>query len=89
MATGNYPGRARTADELRADAAKAFSLIPGKHRFSLHAIYLETGGKQGRAERSRPGAFPPLDGLGRRDWASAWTSTRRSSPIPRPPTVSR
>ena len=45
MATGNYPGRARNADELRADAAEAFSLIPGKHRFSLHAIYLEHGGR--------------------------------------------
>ena len=45
MATGNYPGRARNADELRADAVKAMSLIPGKHRFSLHAIYLEHGGK--------------------------------------------
>jgi L-rhamnose isomerase len=50
MATGNYPGRARTADELRADAAKALSLIPGKHRFSLHAIYLEPGAK--RVERN-------------------------------------
>ena len=66
MATGNYPGRARNADELRADAAKALSLIPGKHRFSLHAIYLEHGGKQGRAERGSPGAFPALDGLGGR-----------------------
>lgn len=46
MATGNYPGRARTADELRADADKTFSLIPGKHRFSLHAIYLEPDGKK-------------------------------------------
>ena len=36
MATGNYPGAARTADELRGDAARAFSLIPGKLRFSLH-----------------------------------------------------
>jgi L-rhamnose isomerase len=33
-ATGNYPGKARTADELRQDAAKALSLIPGTHRFS-------------------------------------------------------
>ncbi len=45
MATGNYPGRARNADELRKDAEKAFSLIPGKHRFNLHAIYLESGKK--------------------------------------------
>jgi L-rhamnose isomerase len=45
VATGNYPGKARTPDELRQDAEKAFSLIPGKHKFNLHAIYLETNGK--------------------------------------------
>ena len=38
LTTGNYPGKARTPDELRADAEKAFSLIPGKQRFNLHAI---------------------------------------------------
>ena len=89
MATGNYPGRARTADELRADAAKALSLIPGKHRFNLHAIYLEHGGKQVERNRDRAGAFPALDRLGRPSWASAWTSTPRSSRIPRRPTASR
>ncbi|HBC86596.1 MAG TPA: L-rhamnose isomerase [Lentisphaeria bacterium] len=45
MATGNYPGRARNADELRKDAEKAFSMIPGKQRFNLHAIYLESDNK--------------------------------------------
>ena len=44
--TGNYPGKARTPDQLRADAAKALSLIPGKHRFNLHAFYGEFGGKK-------------------------------------------
>jgi L-rhamnose isomerase len=39
--TGNYPGKARTPAELRADAEKAYSLIPGKHRFNLHAFYVE------------------------------------------------
>ena len=43
--TGNYPGKARTVDELRADLEKAFSLIPGQHRLNLHAIYGEFGGK--------------------------------------------
>ncbi len=37
--TGNYPGKARTIDELRQDIEKAISLIPGKHRVNLHAIY--------------------------------------------------
>ncbi len=40
--TGNYPGAARTADELRADLEKAMSLIPGKHKLNLHAIYADT-----------------------------------------------
>ena len=46
QATGNYPGRARTPEELRADLEKAFSLIPGKKRVNLHAIYLETNGEK-------------------------------------------
>ncbi len=50
MATGAYPGKARTADELRADLDKALSLIPGKHRLNLHAMYAETGGKVERNE---------------------------------------
>jgi L-rhamnose isomerase len=44
-ATGNYPGKARTPDELRLDAEKALSLIPGRHRFNLHAFYGEFGGR--------------------------------------------
>ena len=44
--TGNYPGRARTAEELRADLEKVFSLVPGKHRLNLHAFYLDSGGKK-------------------------------------------
>ncbi|HET9595030.1 MAG TPA: L-rhamnose isomerase, partial [Anaeromyxobacteraceae bacterium] len=42
-ATGAYPGRARTADELRADADVAMAQIPGPKRFNLHASYLEAG----------------------------------------------
>ena len=45
LSTGNYPGRARNGEELRADYEKALSLIPGKHRVNLHAIYAETGGE--------------------------------------------
>ena len=43
LPTGNYPGRARTPLELRADLTKALNLIPGCHRVSLHSIYAETG----------------------------------------------
>jgi L-rhamnose isomerase len=44
--TGNYPGKARTPDELRADLDKALSLIPGRQRLNLHAFYGEFGGKK-------------------------------------------
>lgn len=45
QSTGNYPGKARNIDELRADIEKAKSLIPGQHRLSLHEIYADFGGK--------------------------------------------
>lgn len=43
--TGNYPGRARTADELRQDLTFALGMIPSKHRLNLHAIYADTDEK--------------------------------------------
>ncbi len=52
IATGAYPGKARTADELRMDLEKTLSLIPGKHRLNLHAMYAETKGKVKRNELS-------------------------------------
>jgi len=55
--TGDYPGKARTAAELRADADKALALIPGTHRFNLHAIYAETGGKKVERNQLRPEHF--------------------------------
>lgn len=50
MATGNYPGKARTVAELRSDLDKAYSLIPGKHRLNLHASYLDSEEKIPRNE---------------------------------------
>lgn len=44
--TGNFPGKARTPDELRDDLDQALSLIPGKHRLNLHAFYGEFGGRK-------------------------------------------
>ena len=41
QATGNYPGKARNIEEVRADLVKAASLLPGKHRINLHAIYAD------------------------------------------------
>ena len=43
--TGNHPGAARNAAELRADIDMAFSLIPGRHKVNLHAIYADTDKK--------------------------------------------
>lgn len=63
MATGNYPGKARTAVQLRQDLDKTYSLIPGTHRLNLHAIYLETDKKVPRNE-IRPEHF-----AGWVDWA--------------------
>lgn len=43
--SGNYPGKARTPQELKQDLSKALSLIPGKHKVQLHAIYADTDEK--------------------------------------------
>ena len=53
VSTGNYPGKARTAEELRSDLEQALALIPGQHRVNLHASYGEFGGK--RVERNEIG----------------------------------
>ena len=55
--TGNCRGRARTPDELRADLDKALSLIPGKHRVSLHAMYGEFGGRKVERDEVAPEHF--------------------------------
>jgi L-rhamnose isomerase len=56
-ATGNYPGKARTADELRKDLDVVYGLLPGSHRLNLHAIYAETGGKKVERTDLRPEHF--------------------------------
>ncbi|PKM68289.1 MAG: L-rhamnose isomerase [Firmicutes bacterium HGW-Firmicutes-2] len=57
QATGNYPGKARTPEELRTDMEKAFSLIPGKKRVNLHALYLETKGEKIDRDQIEPKHF--------------------------------
>jgi len=66
MATGSYPGKARTADELRMDLEKAISLIPGKHRLNMHAIYAETGDERVERNKLEPRHFSAWV-----DWAKA------------------
>jgi len=64
--TGSYPGKARTPEELRADLVKTYSLIPGRHRLALHAIYAETGGQRVPRNEITPAHFQ--DWIG---WAKA------------------
>ena len=64
QATGNYPGKARTADELRCDLDQALSLIPGTHRLNLHAMYAETRDKGVDRDALQPEHF-----TGWIDWA--------------------
>jgi len=51
QATGNYPGKARTIEEVREDLEKVYSLLPGNHRLSLHAIYGDF--REGKADRNQ------------------------------------
>lgn len=64
-ATGNYPGKARNAAELRRDLDVVYSLLPGSHRLNLHAIYLESDKK---VERN---AIEPRHFSAWKDWAKA------------------
>jgi L-rhamnose isomerase len=66
--TGNYAGKARTADELRADLEKALALLPGSHRLNLHASYAETGGRKVERDELEPEHF--------QNWTQ-WAKARR------------
>lgn len=68
VATGTQPGKARTADELRADLDQALALIPGRHRVNLHASYGECDGPRVDRDEIEPAHF--------RHWI-AWARSRR------------
>ena len=57
QATGNYPGKARTVSHLKQDIEKVMSLLPGRQRLSLHAIYGEFGGRKTDRDSITPGHF--------------------------------
>ncbi|MBD0865309.1 MAG: L-rhamnose isomerase [Rhodobacteraceae bacterium] len=63
--TGNHLGRARNPDELRADLAFAYSMIPGRHRCNLHAMYMDTDETPDRDELEYRHFAPWVD------WAKA------------------
>ena len=56
-ATGNYPGKARNVDELRADIEQSIALIPGPKRLSLHTFYADTRGKKVARDEIAPEHF--------------------------------
>jgi L-rhamnose isomerase len=62
--TGNYPGKARSIDELRQDIDKVMTLLPGKQRLNLHAIYGDFGGERVDRDQIEPRYFQ-----GWIDWA--------------------
>ncbi len=66
MATGNYPGRARTGDEMRSDLDQVLALVPGTLRANLHAMYAETGGADVDRDALAPEHFARWI-----DWAKA------------------
>ena len=66
--TGDYPGKARTADELRSDLEKTLTLLPGSHRVNLHASYAETHGQKVERDALEPEHF--------RNWIE-WAKARR------------
>jgi L-rhamnose isomerase len=57
QSTGNYPGKARNVSELRADIEKVLTLVGGKHRLSLHAIYGDFQGKIVDRDQVEPAHF--------------------------------
>jgi L-rhamnose isomerase len=57
LATGSFPGKARSADEIRGDFEFASRLIPGTHRFNLHAMYLESDGRKVDRDEIEVGHF--------------------------------
>jgi len=64
QATGNFPGKAKTIEQMRSDLDKVMSLLPGKQRLNLHAIYGEFGGKLIDRDQIEPKHFQ-----GWIDWA--------------------
>lgn len=57
QATGNYPGKAHTIQQVRADLEKVLSLLPGKQRLNLHAIYGDFQGERIDRDQIEPKHF--------------------------------
>ena len=80
--TGNYPGKARTLEELRADLDLALSLLPGKHRLNLHASYADFGGKKVERDQVTTAHFQSwIDWAGKRGLGLDFNPTYFSHPL--------
>ena len=81
QATGNYPGKARNIEELRADILNAKSFIPGRHRLNLHEIYGEFGGEFVDRDKVEPKHFQGwIDWAKKNDLKLDFNSTSFSHP---------
>ena len=80
--TGNYPGKATTIAQLREDFDKAASLIPGKKRINLHAIYLDSMGERVSREKIAPKHFDSwIDWAKEREYGIDYNPTCFSHPM--------
>ena len=87
MATGNYPGKASTPDQLRQDLECVYSMLPGKHRSTCTPSTPRPAARRSSATLSSRNIFR-TGSTGPRSRASASTSTAASSRTRRPPTAS-
>ena len=81
VATGNHPGRARSADELRVDMEKAGSLIPGAKRLNLHAMYADAPEVPDRTEITADHFRPWIDWAKEKDFGLDFNPTCFSHPM--------
>lgn len=80
--TGNYPGKAKNLTQLREDFDKAASLIPGKKRINLHAIYLDSQGEKVSREKIQPKHFDSwIEWAKERDYGIDYNPTCFSHPM--------
>jgi L-rhamnose isomerase len=82
--TGAYPGKARSADELRADLEQALALLPGRHRLNLHASYTDVGGVRVERDGLEPAHFRSwIDWAGERKMGLDFNPTFFAHPLAR------
>ena len=81
QATGNYPGKATTPEELMTDIEKAFSLMPGKKKLNLHASYAMHDGKKGRDEIEPSDFAPWVEFAKKHGWGLDFNPTFFSHPM--------